>query len=62
MFQVVEQTREEKIAMYMKYTKAELASMLAQRDMVDKNRPVVVYQFPEGYFDLTPNSDIACSL
>jgi len=32
-YQTIPQTREEKIAMYMKYTKEVLASMLAERDM-----------------------------
>lgn len=34
MMQIVKQTREELHNMYMKYTKEELASMLAERDYI----------------------------
>ena len=36
MVQIVKQTHEEKVAMYMKYKKKELAEMLATRDDYDE--------------------------
>ena len=38
MLQVVKQTREEKIAMYRRMKKKDLAEMLANRDMLDEHR------------------------
>lgn len=36
MMQIVKQTKEEKVAMYMKYTKKQLAEMLATRDIIEE--------------------------
>lgn len=46
---IIKQTRDEKIAMYMKLTKRELAEFLANRDMETLSNPVsqlIVSSFP----------------
>lgn len=56
MIQVVQQTRKEKVKMYMKCKKKQLAKMLAERDEVDATRPPIVYPYYTGTIQSDPDT------
>ncbi len=62
MVQIVEQTKEEKLAMYMKLTKKELAEMLINcNEIIDKITPVISYHGQQEMVEVRnfpPNNDI----
>lgn len=48
--QIVQQSIEDKISMYMKLPKKKLAEMLANRDLLDSQRPIQMYPIQQRTF------------
>ena len=46
--QIVQQSIKDKIDMYMKLSKKKLAEMLANRDLLDSQRPIQIYPRQQG--------------
>jgi hypothetical protein len=67
MVQVVDQTKEKKIAMYMKCTKKQLAEMLYNANVLLDRPPVIYYQeqpcdhvYPAVWHSILPPTCLKC--